>query len=98
MLEINITIFEQNNSKYYFLKYSTKTKVGIRAYKIEETKKMIDNLKESLSYQDNLDMIVIKSEKENFGHEEYNLIGMKKIQSLLSETFPYSKILYIIKN
>jgi hypothetical protein len=96
MLSLNITIFEQNGEKYYFLNYSAWTKTGTRAYKITDHKSMLDNLKESLNDLEpsRLDIIVLTSNVNKDGHEEYNTIGMRALQELISKQFPNSGVIY----
>ncbi len=98
MLSLNITIFEQEGEKYYFLKYSAWTKSGTRAYKITDYKSMITEVKDSLSDLEpgRLDVIVLTSNVKDDGHEEYNPVGMRALQNLISRQFPNSNIIYEI--
>lgn len=98
MLSLNVTIFEQEGEKYYFLKYSAWTKSGIRAYKITDYKPMIADIKDSLSDLEpsRLDVIVLTSNVKEYGHEEYNPVGMRTLQNLISKQFPNSNIIYEI--
>lgn len=98
MLSLNITIFEQKGEKHYFLRYNAWNEVGSKAYRIKDAVTMIDDLKTSLRDLNpkNIETIVLTSEINNEGHEEYNPIGMRTLQELVSRQFPGSSIIYEI--
>lgn len=98
MLNINITVFDNKGEKYYFLRYNAWNRIGCRAYKTTDTLLMINDLKASLSNLNprHLETIVLTSEINNEGHEEYNPIGMRILYNLISKQFPNSKIIYEI--